>query len=99
VILIHGGAPGADTLAGQIGVELGFIIECHPAEWDKYGKAAGPKRNIEMLEREPDLVLAFHKDLNESRGTAHTVREAFKRGMRVFTYPISQSRSKKETSS
>lgn len=54
-----------------------------PAEWEKFGKAAGPIRNIEMLNENPDLVLAFHNDLSKSKGTAHTVKTAQKRGLKV----------------
>lgn len=41
-----------------------------PANWDKYGKKAGPIRNAQMLEEgRPNLVLAFHDNLQFSHGT------------------------------
>ena len=58
--LIHGGAAGADTLAGEwarMKSEIESYV-CH-AEWEKYGKSAGYKRSARMLEWKPDLVVAF----------------------------------------
>ena len=72
--VIHGGALGADSLAGAVAQILGLKIEVYPADWEKYGKNAGFKRNLEMLDTKPDLVLAFWD--GKSKGTAHTVGHA-----------------------
>lgn len=78
-VLVHGGAPGVDTQAGNIGEELGYEVRVHPADWERYGRAAGPIRNKHMLVMEmPDLVVAFHRDLAKSRGTANCVEQAKK---------------------
>jgi hypothetical protein len=82
-LILHGGARGADMLAGEEATKLGLKVEVFPAEWEKYGQAAGPVRNVKMLDMNPHLVIAFHSDLAKSRGTAHTVREARKRQIRV----------------
>lgn len=37
VTIVHGGARGADTLAGQIARDLGMIEELHEANWDSCG--------------------------------------------------------------
>lgn len=61
-----------------------------PANWDKYRKlgyvkAAGPKRNTQMLdEGKPDLVLAFHNDIENSKGTKNMIEQAKKRGIKVI---------------
>jgi len=82
--VIHGGADGADTLAGRVAAELGIPVRVFRAEWDRYGRAAGPIRNTRMLdEGQPDLVLAFHADLSRSRGTADMVAKARARGIPV----------------
>lgn len=81
VTLLHGNAPGADRLARGIGNGLGhFDVEAFPADWDRYGKRAGPIRNLEMLDQNPDRVIAFSKG---SRGTQHTIDEARHRGIPV----------------
>lgn len=43
--IIHGCAPGADTIAGQVAKELGLYVEEHPADWS-IGKRAGPMRAV-----------------------------------------------------
>jgi len=81
--IIHGACRGADRMSGRAARELGFRIVEFPADWATYGRAGGPIRNRVMLDQEPDLVIAFHVDLSQSRGTADTVREAERRGIPV----------------
>lgn len=71
--IIHGGAPGADTMASFWAGFACIPIEVYHANWAKHGKAAGPRRNQRMLdEGKPDLVVAFPG----GRGTADMVRRA-----------------------
>lgn len=81
--IIEGGAEGADSVARSVALKLGYDVITVWANWEKYGKPAGPRRNRMMLDMKPDLVLAFHEDLAKSKGTADTVREAQKRGIKV----------------
>jgi hypothetical protein len=68
--VIHGGASGADSLAGKWAGENGIPVEVFPAQWKKYGNSAGPIRNHQMLEEGlPDIVIAFPG----GKGTAHMV--------------------------
>ena len=50
-IIIHGGARGADSIAGNLATSLKIKVLKFPAEWDKYGKAAGSIRNQQMLDK------------------------------------------------
>ena len=87
-IVIHGGARGADSLAGIVAKELGLHVVVYKADWARFGKAAGPIRNAEMLEDgKPDGVIAFHHDIRKSKGTAHMVKIAKKKGLEVEIYP------------
>lgn len=89
VVVIHGCARGADTAGGLAAMSLGFEVQRFPAQWDRYGKRAGILRNQQMLdEGKPDLVLAFHDDLANSKGTGHMVRIARAAGVpvRVVTH-------------
>lgn len=71
-VIIHGGAKGADKLAGHFAKQLGMQVEEYPADWNKYGLSAGPIRNRQMLkEGKPDRVIAFQ--VGKSRGTQHMV--------------------------
>lgn len=53
----------------------------HPAKWEKYGRAAGPLRDQEMVDAGAGLCLAWN--LNNSRGTADCVRRARAAGIPV----------------
>lgn len=79
--VIHGDARGADRIAAQIAARLGFKVEAFPANWSRYGKSAGLVRNGEMLDKSPDLVIAFW--LDGSTGTGSTIALARKRGIPV----------------
>lgn len=79
----HVPTKSADALAHLAAVRLGLDeIGQHPADWTVDGNAAGPRRNIRMLEAErPDLVLAYPDP--DSRGTWHCVKQAIHRGIPV----------------
>jgi len=81
--IIEGGAPGADFLAGVAAVKLGFKLTVVKARWDVLGRAAGPIRNSMMLDMKPDRVLAFHDDIQASRGTKDTILKAKQLGIQV----------------
>ena len=81
--IIHGAAKGADSIAGIIGVRLGLSVKVYPAQWEQFGRAAGPIRNKWMLDAGPDLVLAFHSDIRQSKGTANMIAIAKKAGVEV----------------
>lgn len=85
-VLIEGDATGADRIAGQVADILGIKCDAFPADWDKHHRAAGPIRNRQMLDylltfsdTHRLLVIAFHDDLLNSKGTLNMVRQAAKR--------------------
>jgi hypothetical protein len=78
-LLIHGGANGADSLAGEWAILAGVPTRVFEAQWRTYGKAAGFKRNIQMAEQDPDLVIAFPG----GRGTKMMIDISKKRGLNV----------------
>ena len=87
VTVIHGSAKGADTIAGEIASELGFRVIACPAEWKRYGRAAGIIRNRQMLQDyRPELVLAFVRDPQRSPGSRHTVTTAREMGIPVLCF-------------
>lgn len=83
-IIIQGGCRGADTLAKEVSLELGFLIKTYYPEWNKYGKGAGVIRNRRMLEEDPNLVIAFHDHLEDSKGTLNMLTESRKRHIKCF---------------
>lgn len=79
VDIIHGDARGADRLAGKVAHEFGMLERAFPADWDKYGKAAGYQRNSFLLEQEPDVVVGF--PLPGAKGTWDMLKKAVDAGV------------------
>lgn len=89
MIIIQGGATGADWLAKEWAIWNQVPVYHFPARWKKYGKKAGMKRNREMLERsEPDVVLGFPHPDKESVGTYAMMAIARRAG--VLTIDVTQ---------
>lgn len=85
--IIVGGARGADKIAEELCERHGIDCEVYPANWEEYGRAAGPIRNQEMLDKElPELVLAFHNEIFKSKGTKDMCRRALRKGIPVRLY-------------
>ena len=88
--VIEGCARGADRCGEDFAEKYPGLIKnlLHfPANWNEYGKSAGPRRNIQMLdEGKPDFVVAFHDNLMESKGTRHMVGIADNAGVPVYGY-------------
>jgi hypothetical protein len=81
--IIQGGAPGADRWARewaqrQTPAQEVTLVSV-PADWEKWGTAAGPKRNQMMLDQKPDIVLAFPG----GRGTADMIARTEQAGVEV----------------
>ena len=70
VIIISGGAKGVDTLAQQFADEFHLKNKIYKADWEKYGRSAGPKRNEEMV-KVSEGVIAFWD--YQSKGTKTTI--------------------------
>lgn len=86
-VLIEGEARGVDRLARIAAQELNIPVLPFPANWKKYGKAAGPIRNQQMLkEGKPTCVWAFHDNLEESKGTKDMVARAVKAHLPVSVF-------------
>ena len=83
--VISGCANGADSISAYIARQLNYKVLDFPANWNKYGRAAGPIRNKQMLdEGKPDLVIAFHTDIKNSKGTKNMIEQAEKKGIKVI---------------
>jgi YspA, cpYpsA-related SLOG family len=76
ITIVHGNAKGADQLAAECAYMLGYVIEPHNADWDRYGKKAGPIRNQEMAKLGADLCIAFWDE--QSPGTRNMLALANK---------------------
>ena len=80
-VVIHGAAPGADSLAGFEADLMGLKVVGVPADWDEFGLEAGPIRNRKMLDGllrariagHEVRVIAFHYDPKLGKGTRDMV--------------------------
>lgn len=72
-IIISGTAHGADTLGERYAKEKGYKCLRYPADWNKYGKSAGYKRN-KIMALKADALVAFWD--GKSRGTRHMIQLA-----------------------
>lgn len=90
ITIISGTARGADQLGERYATEKGYAIERFPADWNKWGKSAGYKRNEEMAQV-ADMLIAFWD--GESRGTKHMIDLGYKYKLKMLVW-----QTKKETS-
>jgi hypothetical protein len=75
ITIVHGDCPtGADQLAQRFVDYQRVQVERYPANWKKFGKAAGSIRNQEMVDLGADICFAFPHP--ESTGTWDCVEKA-----------------------
>lgn len=84
--IVSGNCSGADQLGERYAEEHDIPYNVFPADWSKYGKAAGPIRNSAMLDYakncEMPIVIAFVSP--KSKGTLDTVNKAKKLGFKIY---------------
>lgn len=81
--LAHGGATGADSIAGLWAALRRIPCSVYNADWQTYGKSAGWIRNAEMLQAfKPDYIVAF----NGGKGTRDMCDKGFKAGKTILQY-------------
>lgn len=79
-IIISGTANGADKLGERYAEENNLECLQYPANWNKYGKSAGYKRN-KIMAIEADALVAFWD--GESKGTQHMIDLAKNYGLKI----------------
>ena len=83
--VISGTARGADVFGEVWAVRNGIPVDRYPADWDKFGKSAGYKRNEQMATVAEALVAVWD---GESRGTSHMIDIAKKNGLKVYVHKV-----------
>lgn len=78
--IISGKARGADYIGEQYAQSRGFAVEEFPADWERYGKAAGAIRNSEMANVGTHCIAFWD---GKSRGTKHMIKTARQKGLIV----------------
>lgn len=94
--IVSGHCAGADQLGEQYARERGYPCKVFPANWEKYGRSAGPIRNSEMikyaLKVNVPIVVAFRSP--RTKGTNDTIKKATKMGFKVFVFDYDNGESK-----
>lgn len=91
-LLIEGECDGADKLSRLWAKSKNIPVKPFPADWKKYGRSAGPIRNSEMLKENPDLVVAFHNDFKNSKGTRDMLEKTVCAGIDVYLVSEKETR-------
>ncbi len=95
--LFHGAAPGADQRIAIAAHQLGWPVTALPADWPRHGRAAGPIRNRQLLDR-ADHPVQHHSTPNQplavlviafpgGPGTASLVQLARRRSFALHLLP------------
>ncbi len=71
--VVCGMAPGVDLMGKRWAEFWRIPVKEFPADWNTYGKAAGPMRNKQMVDYADALVAIMHKD---SKGTQNCINQA-----------------------
>lgn len=101
LVILEGGAPGADRIASEWAdedpdSEPGVQHERYEADWDRLGRAAGPARNQEAVDRgKPDRAVGFVAGLlPDGRPNSPGSKDMFERLLKagIPTYLVLRSR-------
>ena len=78
--VFEGGAPGVDAAAHVWARNVGKPVSTFWADWDTWGRAAGPIRNKRMLDAGAEIVIAYPG----GPGTYNMCKQAREHGLRVI---------------
>lgn len=78
--IVSGTAAGADSLGELYAKDHNIPVKQFPADWNKYGRSAGYRRN-EQMAKYADACICF--SVNNSKGTEHMISLAKKNKLRL----------------
>jgi len=83
--VVSGTARGVDLLGEKYARDNGIPIKKFPAQWSKFGKSAGYKRNEEMAEYADALISVWD---GKSKGSKHMINIAKEHGLEIYIYKV-----------
>lgn len=83
--VVSGRARGVDTMGERWAKENGIPIKMFPADWNKFGKSAGPKRNKQMAEY-ADAAIVLWDGVGRGSGSMARIAKALR--LKLFVYGI-----------
>lgn len=81
--VVSGTAKGADQMGEFWAEEHGVLVTTFPADWDRFGRSAGYRRNEDMA-KYSDVLVAFWD--GHSRGTKHMIDLALEHSLEVHVF-------------
>lgn len=86
--IVSGHCAGVDKLGERYAEEKGYKLTIFEADWDAYGKSAGPIRNRKMARYSGRGSLAVGFRLNNSKGATDMAKAADDHGLvvKMFDY-------------
>lgn len=85
ITIVSGGADGTDLMAERFAEENNYELTVFEADWNKYGKAAGPIRNTKIV-NECTHLIAFPSKTGS--GTQDSIKKAKDLNKRLHVYQI-----------
>ena len=85
--VVSGTARGADQMGEIAAKNMCLQVHKFPADWDRYGKSAGYKRNVQMAENADALIAIWD---GKSRRTQSMIKIAKDRGLPVYVYNLGE---------
>ena len=83
--IVSGGARGADSLGERYARSRGIALKVMPADWNRYGKSAGYRRNESMAQYATHCIVFWD---GASRGSQHMIDLAnqYNLALRIVRY-------------
>ena len=81
--IVSGGATGADYLGEKYAHKRNCELKLFPANWDKYGKSAGYRRNIKMAKYANTCICFWDR---KSKGTKHMINLAKEYNLELWIF-------------
>ena len=79
--VISGHARGADKLGEMYAKKHKIPLQIFHPDWNRWGRSAGIRRNVDMAKNADALICLWD---GISKGSAHMIRIAEERGLKVF---------------
>jgi predicted Rossmann fold nucleotide-binding protein DprA/Smf involved in DNA uptake len=84
-LVVSGGAKGADSLGEQWAKENNIPTKIFHPDWKKYGRAAGPIRNKEIVSAS-DIVVAFWDGKSSGTKSSIELAKQLRKELRVIYF-------------
>jgi hypothetical protein len=81
--VLSGGALGVDQIGEFWAYDNGLEVERHPADWKKWGNAAGMRRNAHMAKHADGLIAVWD---GKSNGTLNMIQNAIDRDLAIYIH-------------